>query len=270
MPWLAMYSLTWRMLKVPKWKTLAARTASASPSMMPSAKCHGTREREVEALLGTVAVHAGEQDLAGAATRRLARPVDGVDAGGDAAAGKVDLPPVGTGGAGLAHALGVDRHDDGLAAERVGRGRDDRRVADRRRVERDLVGAGRDHGAAPRDVAEAAAHRIRDAQALGGVAGQLDRGATVVGGRRDVQEDDLVRALAVVALGKLHRVAGVAQAHEVDALDHATVFDVQAGDHSFGQHGEKSFRVRNAEPDGVPYACQAATSSACSSVKLPS
>ena len=34
-----MYSFTSRMVSSPKWKTLAANTASASPSMMPSAKC---------------------------------------------------------------------------------------------------------------------------------------------------------------------------------------------------------------------------------------
>ena len=39
MPWARMYSLTWRIVSSPKWKTLAASTASASPSMMPWAKC---------------------------------------------------------------------------------------------------------------------------------------------------------------------------------------------------------------------------------------
>ena len=39
MPCEAMYSLTCLTVNVPKWKTLAASTASASPSMMPSAKC---------------------------------------------------------------------------------------------------------------------------------------------------------------------------------------------------------------------------------------
>ena len=98
MPWDAMYSFTWRMVNVPKWNTLAASTASASPSMMPSAKCssvptpperdhgdvdrarHRAGEREVEALLGAVAVHAREQDLAGPAPCRLDGPFDGVDA----------------------------------------------------------------------------------------------------------------------------------------------------------------------------------------------
>ena len=46
----------------------------------------------------------------------------------------------------------------------------------------------------------------------------------------DVQEGQLVGALRVVAPGQLDRVAGVAQADEVDALDHPPGVDVEAGD----------------------------------------
>ncbi len=38
------------------------------------------------------------------------------------------------------------------------------------------------------------------------------------------------------ALGHLHRVAGVAQVDEADALDHPAAVDVQAGDDPLGQH----------------------------------
>ena len=83
----------------PKWNTEAASAALAAPSVSTSAMCatlpqppeattgtrhrlgHRARERHVEAVLGAVAVHAGEQDLAGAARRTLARPGDRVPAG---------------------------------------------------------------------------------------------------------------------------------------------------------------------------------------------
>jgi hypothetical protein len=42
----------------------------------------------------------------------------------------------------------------------------------------------------------------------------------------DVEEDQLVGALGVVALGQLDRVAGIAQADEVGALDDAASVDV--------------------------------------------
>ena len=53
---------------------------------------HRAGQRQVVAVLGAVAVHAGEQDLAGAAVRPLARPRDGVEAGGLAPAVGVDVP----------------------------------------------------------------------------------------------------------------------------------------------------------------------------------
>jgi hypothetical protein len=53
----------------------------------------------------------------------------------------------------------------------------------------------------------------------------------------DVEEGQLVGALAVVAAGDLDRIAGVAQLHEVDALDDAAGGHVQAGNDSLGEHG---------------------------------
>ena len=52
----------------------------------------------------------------------------------------------------------------------------------------------------------------------------------------DVEEDQLVGALGVVALGQLDRVAGVAQADEVGALDDAPAVDVEAGDDALEDH----------------------------------
>ena len=66
------------------------------------------RQRQVEAGAGAVAVHAGQQDLAGAARHDLARPGDGVEPGRRAAAVGEHLPGLGRG------LLGVDRGDDAL------------------------------------------------------------------------------------------------------------------------------------------------------------
>ena len=85
--------------------------------------------------------------------------------------------------------------------------------------------------------ADAAAHGERDEDAVGHAAHHVDDdiAALVAGG--DVQEDQLVGALAVVDLRLLDRIAGVAQVEKVDPLDHAAVLDVQAGDDAFGEHG---------------------------------
>ena len=187
---------------------------------------HSTGECQVEASLGAVAIHAGEQDLTGAATSRLLGPRHRVDTRGVATARREDLPLVGSGCAGQADAFGIDRHDHGLTAKRRGSLADQRRVAHGGRVKRHLVGTGRNHGAHARQVAKAAAHGIGNGQLLGRVRRHLDSRRTVVARGGNVQEDDLVRALAVVGAGQLHRVASIAQAHKVDALDHAAVLDV--------------------------------------------
>ncbi len=54
---------------------------------------------------------------------------------------------------------------------------------------------------------------------------------------RDVEDDDLVDALDVVAPRELGGIASLAQALEVDALDDAPVANVEAGNDAFGQHG---------------------------------
>ena len=86
----AMCSLACRTVYSPKWKIEAASTAVAWPSRMPSTRWSrlptppeamtGTRDgvgdgagqRDVVAGLGAVAVHRGEQDLAGAERHDLA------------------------------------------------------------------------------------------------------------------------------------------------------------------------------------------------------
>ena len=255
-PAAAIASLTCLTVNVPKWKTLAASTASASASTTASAKCSsspapplamtgmlssrgdGARERDVEAVLRAVAVHAREQDLTRAETLGLARPLDGVELGVDATAVDEDLPAV----APTRHAARVDGDDDALCAVDAARQRDEARVAHRGRVERDLVGARLEHRADVVGRAHAAADRVRDEALLGGVGGDVEhRGALLVRGG-DVEEDDLVGAGLVVDRGHLDGVARVAQVHEVDAFDHAARVDVETGYDALHQHGQSPLR----------------------------
>ncbi len=57
-----------------------------------------------------------------------------------------------------------------------------------------------------------------------------------VGGRRDVEEHELVGSLGVVPDGALHGISRVAQRDELHALDHAAPIDVEAGNETLGQH----------------------------------
>ena len=91
---------------------------------------------------------------------------------------------------------GVDRDDDRLAPERAGAARDERRVRDRRRVERDLVGAGAEDVAHLVDASHAAADGQRDERPPGRPLDDVEERAAALRRGGDVEEDELVGALA--------------------------------------------------------------------------
>ena len=107
---------------------------------------------------------------------------------------------------------------------------------DGRGVDRDLVGAGVEHGLGVVDRADAAADRERDEALVGDAARELDDRVALVARRRDVEEDELVGALGVVARGELDGVARVTDVDEVRALDDASGIDVQAGYDALEMH----------------------------------
>src|SRR5690606_10252998 len=129
---------------------------------------------------------------------------------------------------------------------RVGDLAEQLRVLHRRGVDAHLVGPGAQQPPGVVDRTDAAADGQRDEHLLGRAAHDVvDRVALLAGGG-DVEEHELVGTLGVVRAGQLHRVAGVAQLDEADALHHPAGVDVQAGDHPGGwraadRHGASSF-----------------------------
>ena len=161
--------------------------------------------------------------------------------------------------------LGVDRHDDALAAEALAGGADEVRVLHRGGVDRHLVGAGVEQVAHVLQLAHAAADGERHEHRLGRARHHVEDDLAPLVRRRDVEEGQLVGALLVVALRDLDRVAGVAQADEVDALDDAAVLDVEAGDDALGQHGT----VDSADRASLARACAVTRRIASSSLTAP-
>jgi hypothetical protein len=195
------------------------------------------REREVEAVPRAVAVHAREQDLARAQLLGLGGPADRVEARRLAPAVGEDLVGV-PGGRSR-----VDGDDDALGAELLGDLADQLRALDGGGVDAHLVRAGPEQGARVVDAADAAADRERDEHLLGGAAGDVDDRVACVGRCRDVEEDDLVGALLVVAGRELDRVAGVDQVDEVHALHDAPGVHVQTRDDTDAPHGWGGYRA---------------------------
>jgi len=98
------------------------------------------------------------------------------------------------------------------------------------------VGARVQHGLGVGHLAYAAADGERHEHLVGRATRQLDHRGALVRGRGDVEEHELVGALAVVVGGQLDRVARVADVDEARALDDAPGVDVHARDDALVVH----------------------------------
>ena len=154
---------------------------------------------------------------------------------------RVNLPALS-----VCDAARVNRHDDGLRAESPRAFGDHRRLSDRRGVDRDFVRARGQHPPHVFDGADAAADRERDEDRVGDPPRHVVDQVAAVARRRDVEEDQLVGAFAVVAAGLLDRVAGIDEVNEADAFDDPPTVYVEAWDDAFRQHGSITHEVLEA------------------------
>src|SRR5690606_19718488 len=199
------------------------------------------RERNVETILCAVTVHAGQQDFTRAVVRHAGGPLDRIDAGRLAAAVGEDFPAVWfTLGADL---LRVDGHHDALRAETVGRLAHEVRIADGGRIDAYLVRAGIEQVADVGDRAHTAANGQRDEYLAGHALHRMQHGVAAFMAGGNIQEGNLVGAGLVIAARDLHRIAGVANLDELDALDDTTLVHVQAGNNAFGQTHDNTTAV---------------------------
>src|SRR6185436_5130891 len=129
-----------------------------------------------------------------------------------------------------------DRNHDALGAEIAGGFRDHRGGEDGRRVERDLVGARAQRLLHVLVGAHAAADGERDEEPLRRPAGDLVHRLPRLERRGDVEEDDLVGAFELVALGERGGIPDVGKILELDALDDPSRLHVEARDDALGEH----------------------------------
>ena len=127
-----------------------------------------------------------------------------------------------------------------LASETSRKLADQFRRLDGRRVDRDFVRSCREQPPRVVERPHAPADREGNEQLSRHLAHRVhQRGPTLARGG-DIEHDEFVRPLAVIGLGQVARIAGIAQVHKADAFDHATVFAVEARDDAFGEHLELS------------------------------
>ena len=186
-------------------------------------------QRQIVAGLGAVAIHRGEQDFARTQLRRFDGIGDRVDAGRLAAAVGENFPLA------WANGLGVHRHHHALFAEPHGEFTDQRRARDGGAVHRHLVGTGQQQSARILHGAHAATHGERHEALIGGALDDIEQRAAIFVGGGDVEEAEFVSPGRIIGGGGLNWIAGITQRHEVDALDHAAIGDIEAGDDADGQ-----------------------------------
>ena len=132
--------------------------------------------------------------------------------------------------------LGVDGHDNALAAEFLRRFPDELAVAHGGGIDRDLVGAGQQELADVFGLAHAAAHGERHEALRGGAPHHIEHGAAIFVGGGDIEEAQFIGARRVIGLGGFNGIAGIAQVDEVHALHHAAILHVEAGNDAGFQH----------------------------------
>ena len=142
-----------------------------------------------------------------------------------------DLPA-----SGLAPSPRVDGKHDALRPENLGAACDERRIRQRGRVDRDLVGSMSEQLGHVRHAPHAAPHRQRDENLVRRAFDRVEQDLPRIRRRSDVEKDDLVSSLAVVGRRQLGRVACVSQLLKPHSLHHASVGDVKAGDDSLRRH----------------------------------
>ena len=145
--------------------------------------------------------------------------------------------------------LGVDGDDDALGAELLGSVLDEGTIVHGRGVDRDLVRARFEQFADIVQSAHAPADGERHEAALGRRLDDVEDHVAILVACRDVEKAKLVRAGGIVGGGRLDRVAGIDEVHEVDAFDDAPVFHVEAGNDAGFQHGLESGCVGDATED---------------------
>ncbi len=188
---------------------------------------------QVVAVLGPIGVHTCEHDLAGAEPLDLTGPGNRLAPCRHPAAVDVDFPNF------LAVALdslGVDVDDDALAAESAGGLPHQLRIANGRRVNRDLVGPRVQERPDIFETADSATDGERHETDFGGAADDVEQDRAILMAGGDVEKHQLVSAFGVITRGHLYRITGVRQIEKVGPLDHAPVVDVEARDDPLGQH----------------------------------
>ena len=193
-------------------------------------------ELDVVACIGTIRIHAVDNQLTCAELCTTDRPGDRIETGRTGVCPCMGKHLPGWWIAGYRCTAGIDRQDDTLTAVAFRAVVDELWVEHRGSVDRNLVCAGPEHAIHVIDGADAAANRQRDKHLRGCAFDHLDHYVAIIGTRGDVIEDEFISAAIVVKGCQDHRVARVAMVEERYPFDDPTCFDVETRDDATFEH----------------------------------
>src|SRR5262245_66648293 len=104
------------------------------------------------------------------------------------------------------------------------------------RIDRDFVGPSPQEFANFVGAVNASANCQRHKDALRGTVDYINDDLALFMRGGNVEKDEFIGTLPVIELGCLHRVAGITEIEEVDALHNPTIFDIKTGNNAFGKH----------------------------------
>jgi DNA-directed RNA polymerase subunit N (RpoN/RPB10) len=225
----------------------------------------GSQLPDVIALSDAVHVHAIEDDFSGAALLNLAQPGDRVPAG-VAASGRipgelVHVPAIWRNAA-------VNANHDALRAEAPGEFVDQRRTLQRRRIDRDLLGATAEYILGIRNTSDAAGDAKRDVEEARDSAHPVSIYAAPCWTCGNVIEHEFVSTIVAIAAGEFEDIAGDAMVTKSQALDDLAIANVEAGNYAAGKNGVSSRCGMRSSISALPLIAAAtpADASACRSL----
>ena len=182
------------------------------------------------AFLHAIVIHTGKQDLSRTAFLGFMSPFKESAFHTFPTAFHIAVPAVGI-------EAGIDGTDTYLRTKLTGDLIDELRSADGSRVHAHLISSRMEQSFHILQGIDTAAHSKGDVDLLSHTCHHLCEGLTTFERGGDIEEHQLVGTSIAVGFPQFHRVACMAQVDKVRSLDGLSVFDVQAGDDSFGESG---------------------------------
>ena len=197
---------------------------------------HCACQLQIKTRFGPVAIHAGQQDFTRAVISHLTRPLQGVQPRVLAAAMAINIPALAAYGNLFRRcaALGIYRNHYALRTIPVCRIANHLRIGNGCRIETGLVGPRIQEPSHIFQRAHASTHRQRNENLAGHRFNDVQDQITTVAGGGNVQKRQLVSTLLVISGSHLDGIARIAQANEINALDHTATGYVQTGNDAFG------------------------------------